>query len=107
MELYQRICMPAGVFDRCSRSIAESEARGLAQSDELDCARYVAPLELRHSHAFERYDPQTDRWKCRCGMSMDRFAGLWNADGTRQQLTVTCTTEADPGVRSGRERLSC
>lgn len=88
--------------------MAKNEASGLAESDERQVARPVAPPEKRHSHQFDAlYDPRIDRWFCRCGVSMDRYAGLWNADGSRRQMTVNCTTGEDLGVRSGRERLTC
>lgn len=87
--------------------MAENGPRGSARSDERQSGRPVAPPEIGHRHQFTGYDARLDLQACRCGVSMDRFGGLWNADGSRQQLTVECTTETDPGVRSGRERLTC
>lgn len=65
---------------------------------------------MKHVHAFDRYNARLDVRVCRCGMSLDPFGGLWNADGSRNQIAVTAYGEGTKPydrVKSGRELLSC
>lgn len=62
---------------------------------------------MSHRHVFEKYDPRTDMWVCACGASADRHGTILDADGRRDGWTLPKGGNVDPGVKSGRELLSC
>lgn len=39
--------------------------------------------EVPHAHVFGYYNPQTDWWKCQCGVSADRFGEFFDVAGKR------------------------
>lgn len=59
-----------------------------------------------HRHTFEHYDARLDAWVCYCGCYADRFGVVFTSGGQRI-ASLLYEKKVDPGVRSGRELLSC
>lgn len=57
---------------------------------------------MTHKHVFESYDPQRDEWVCQCGARAGRLGRV-----TGPYVNRPTGERVDPGVRSGRELLTC